>query len=158
MSWPRLLTQTHYRLRLAPSPPTFRIHWWNVVGEPSDDSHLTSRIKPLTKDDNWKMGFGPVAIDNANEKGWAALLNILWVFRAYRDLADIKLPLRRDQFFFITVCVDNALGLVMDLGWGWWGTLMRWLTLWGLMRGWREKAKWLDFCLNEHYSGCLRAM
>lgn len=31
---------------------TFRIHRCNVVGEPGDDSHLTSRIKPLTKDDN----------------------------------------------------------------------------------------------------------
>lgn len=59
---------------------TFRIHRCNVVGEPGDDSHLTSRIKPLTKGDNWKMGFRPVVIDNVNEKGRAALLNIWWAF------------------------------------------------------------------------------
>lgn len=70
------------------------------------------------------MGFRPVAIDNANEKGWAALLNILWVFRAYQVYAAIKLSLRRDQFFFSfsTVSVDECFrlsdGLGGEDGWG----------------------------------------
>lgn len=142
MSWPRLLTQTHYRLRLAPGPPTFRIHWSSVVGEPGDDSRLTSRIKPLTKEDNWKMGLRPVAIDNANEKGRDALLNIL---RAARPCLR---SLRCEALVLM-----NAPVSMMDSGWGWSGALMRWLTLWGLMRGWRGGAKWLDFCSDEHRDG-----
>lgn len=73
------------------------------------------------------MGFRPVAIDNANEKAWAAaLLNILWLFRTLGDIAYIKLSLRHDNFFFPALYVlMNALALVTDSGWGWLGALMR---------------------------------
>lgn len=57
------------------------------------------------------MGFRLVAIDNANEKDWAALLNILWVSRTHRGLADIELSFRHDLFFFNTVCVDECFWL-----------------------------------------------
>lgn len=70
------------------------------------------------------MGFRLVAIDNANEKDWAALLNILWVFRAHYGLADAELPFRYDPFFFFfptLYVLMNALGLVIDSGEDVWG-------------------------------------
>lgn len=58
------------------------------------------------------MGFRPVTIDNANEKGQAALLNIVSVSRACRVPADI------DTSFFFQNSVYESSGLCDGLGVG----------------------------------------
>lgn len=58
------------------------------------------------------MGFRPVAIDNANEKGWAALLNILLRLQSLLSPRRYKIISWTWSIFFPTLYVlMNALGL-----------------------------------------------
>lgn len=67
------------------------------------------------------MGLRPVAIDNANEKGRDALLNILRARRVYHSHAGLS-----DVITIFPRCVlTNALVSMMDSGRGWLGALMR---------------------------------
>lgn len=71
------------------------------------------------------MGLRPVAIDNANEKGRDALLNILRARRVYHSRSQTETALSDVITIFVRCVLMNALVSMMDSGRGWLGALMR---------------------------------
>lgn len=62
------------------------------------------------------MGLRPVAIDNANEKGRDALLNILRARRVYHSHSQTETGLSDVITIFVRCVLMNALVSMMDSG------------------------------------------